>query len=232
MKKLFFLATVLVAAMTMNAKLVRVDEWSLEGLKTATPSGDAKATDTIIASFTRDGIQVLALDTKDSEKNAYNKFVAIETNKDAWKYESELTFSARLKMRGASKADTRQIIIPVKNGDKVAIYAQSGKKSEARTFCIGTAQWDGSAKGTEYTTATGESAAPVGKFEYTATADGNIYIWCPGKEVNFFAFDVPSMPTAIDNTEAEVKTVKTFENGQLVIIKNGVKYNATGAVVK
>ena len=34
---------------------------------------------------------------------------------------------------------------------------------------------------------------------------------------------------AIENVEAEVKSVKTFENGQLVIIKNGVKYNALGA---
>ena len=33
---------------------------------------------------------------------------------------------------------------------------------------------------------------------------------------------------AIENTNADVKTVKTFENGQLVIIKNGVKYNALG----
>jgi len=33
----------------------------------------------------------------------------------------------------------------------------------------------------------------------------------------------------IENTNAEVKAVKTFENGQLVIIKNGVKYNALGA---
>lgn len=36
---------------------------------------------------------------------------------------------------------------------------------------------------------------------------------------------------AIDNVEAGVKTVKTFENGQLVIIKNGVKYNALGAAL-
>ena len=36
----------------------------------------------------------------------------------------------------------------------------------------------------------------------------------------------------IDNTAAEVKIVKTIENGQIVIIKNGVKYNAQGAVVK
>ena len=35
--------------------------------------------------------------------------------------------------------------------------------------------------------------------------------------------------TAISNTAIESKAVKFFENGQLVIIKNGVKYNALGA---
>ncbi len=32
----------------------------------------------------------------------------------------------------------------------------------------------------------------------------------------------------IENTNAEVKTIKRYENGQLVIIKNGVRYNALG----
>jgi len=39
-------------------------------------------------------------------------------------------------------------------------------------------------------------------------------------------------PTAVENAEAAVKAVKVVENGQLVIIKNGVKYNAQGAIVK
>ena len=39
------------------------------------------------------------------------------------------------------------------------------------------------------------------------------------------------LPTDIDNTEEAVKTVKFFENGQLMIMKNGVKYNAQGARV-
>lgn len=38
--------------------------------------------------------------------------------------------------------------------------------------------------------------------------------------------------TGVNNTAVEGKAVKTFENGQLVIIKNGVKYNALGAEVK
>jgi len=34
---------------------------------------------------------------------------------------------------------------------------------------------------------------------------------------------------AVDNVNATIKAVKTIENGQLVIIKNGVRYNALGA---
>lgn len=41
-----------------------------------------------------------------------------------------------------------------------------------------------------------------------------------------------SSPAAISNTDAAAKAVKFFENGQLIILKNGVKYNAQGAVVR
>lgn len=37
---------------------------------------------------------------------------------------------------------------------------------------------------------------------------------------------------AINNTDAAVKAAKVVRNGQLIIIKNGVEYNAQGAVVK
>ena len=39
---------------------------------------------------------------------------------------------------------------------------------------------------------------------------------------------VGNFPTALSNIAVESKAVKFFENGQLVIIKNGVKYNALG----
>lgn len=44
--------------------------------------------------------------------------------------------------------------------------------------------------------------------------------------------EVECEPTAIDNTEAEVKAVKVIRNGQLFIEKNGVLYNAQGTVVR
>jgi len=37
---------------------------------------------------------------------------------------------------------------------------------------------------------------------------------------------------AIDNNVVETKAVKFFENGQLIILKNGVKYNAEGAMIQ
>ena len=40
------------------------------------------------------------------------------------------------------------------------------------------------------------------------------------------------VPSALDNTEAAVKAVKVVREGQLFIEKNGVLYNAQGAVVK
>lgn len=38
--------------------------------------------------------------------------------------------------------------------------------------------------------------------------------------------------TAINNTAVEAKATKYMENGALVIVKNGVKYNALGAVIE
>ena len=42
----------------------------------------------------------------------------------------------------------------------------------------------------------------------------------------------PQVPTALGNIDSSVAPVKMINNGQLVIINNGVQYNAQGAVVK
>ena len=57
--------------------------------------------------------------------------------------------------------------------------------------------------------------------------DGKPYYY---KDKWFATLD--DVATAIDNTTIDTQVVKTIENGQLVIIKNGVKYNAQGTVVK
>ena len=42
----------------------------------------------------------------------------------------------------------------------------------------------------------------------------------------------PDTPTSVDNVEATVAPVKMIENGQLIIVKDGVQYNAQGAILK
>lgn len=57
------------------------------------------------------------------------------------------------------------------------------------------------------------------------------YIFTYTFETNTLAVTFPTA-TGITNTEVSEKVVKMIENGQLIIIKNGVRYNAQGAVVK
>lgn len=57
-----------------------------------------------------------------------------------------------------------------------------------------------------------------------ATADDDI-IYIAGEAY-------PEVPTAIDNVDTAVAPAKVINNGQLIIIRNGVQYNAQGAVVK
>ena len=44
--------------------------------------------------------------------------------------------------------------------------------------------------------------------------------------------EVECEATAIDNTEVKATAIKRIVNGQLLIEKNGVMYNAQGAVVR
>ena len=82
-------------------------------------------------------------------------------------------------------------------------------------------------------TQVGFSAAVV---EITEQSNGSLHLYaeCVGKDGNNYIITMQygDAPTAIENTKAEVKAVKVLRNGQLVIIKNGVEYNAVGAQVK
>ena len=47
-----------------------------------------------------------------------------------------------------------------------------------------------------------------------------------------FVFNQEQVVTGIDNANADIKAEKRIENGQLIIIKNGVRYNVQGQVIK
>ena len=71
----------------------------------------------------------------------------------------------------------------------------------------------------------------------TAATNGTIVFafgWDPAQTVTItnLSFKERTAATAIENAKVGVGAVKTVENGQLVIIKNGVKYNVAGQEVK
>lgn len=79
------------------------------------------------------------------------------------------------------------------------------------------------------------TAAASSTFEITLNTDNTNLV---GIEANGSKGDagvtkmtVVNAPTAVENAEAEIKAVKVIENGQLFIIKNGVRYNAAGAAL-
>lgn len=52
------------------------------------------------------------------------------------------------------------------------------------------------------------------------------------ENVQVYFLSAEALTTAVDNVTVDQNITKFFENGQLIIIKNGVRYNAQGAVVK
>lgn len=65
---------------------------------------------------------------------------------------------------------------------------------------------------------------------YAGTIDFNMYI----DNFTLAAYrmvDEPETPTALDDVQNQNRCTKVIENGQLVIIRNGVKYSITGAAL-
>jgi hypothetical protein len=61
---------------------------------------------------------------------------------------------------------------------------------------------------------------------------GDVVIKLVSNTSNIFGVRIENLQGAgVENVNAATKAVKTFENGQLVIIKNGVRYNALGAAL-
>ena len=81
---------------------------------------------------------------------------------------------------------------------------------------------------------------------YLSLKEGTVATYTAGEDVDTFIGEFVSetyelytfhltgakQTSAVDNITTTVAPVKVIENGQLIIIKNGVKYNVAGAVVK
>ena len=94
----------------------------------------------------------------------------------------------------------------------------------------GTGNW--TANGAAFTRANNSAVVIAGSGNLTLAADAaGEYTFTWTYETNTLSIAFPTA-TAIQNTEVNAKAVKVMENGQMYIIKNGVKYNAIGTMIK
>lgn len=227
MKKLFTLAAVLVAAMTMNAETIYSWEGSV-GTTTIVSKEvrTEKALTNVVAGtakYNADATEINVLSFKSSYsgtlKNAANGDSIYNGEKEKTVNYVEIApvsggFKAGdvLKVKAFyNNTSDKEARVEVRAGGDGVLYTSdlvvNGKtKAGDMTLCT-------------YTLEADQTVLRIGRSGKTTLCVGSIIVERGGA-------------TAIDNTEANVKATKVVENGQLFIIKNGVKYSTTGTVVK
>ena len=218
MKKIFFFAAAAIAALTVNAASfvgfdgrggdlgaqiaggLLADENNVTLVETSAGKYSIQNTDAGEMSFTLGGVLFFG-----SDANA---------KKDIYK-----TYNTYIQPNGAR----RSVTIPTVAGEEVLIGVQ-----DAITFAV-----EGAAEGASVSfNGWGTDKDVLNKL--TATGS-QIVLWSddraetPAPQKFKLGVILPAGAQGVENIDAAAKAIKTFENGQLVIIKNGVKYNAIGA---
>lgn len=149
-------------------------------------------------------------------------------------------------------AEDHVIYVEAKNAENKAIHLEFNVAADATELPSGLYTIDDTYAANTVTVGAFEGQSLYGSFAGSVDDEGyyNVPLWFfAAGEVNVLENGViqvsatntwgaqihcqlGSWPEAIDNTEAAVKATKFVRNGQLVIIKNGVEYNAQGTILK
>ena len=168
-----------------------------------------------------------------ASESSYKNLMMIKSVKR--NYES-LSFTKALYFSGSPKSNGRIATVDVQYPATVTVYAMSSTKNAdvTRKLFISEGSLSDKTEVISHTTdGTSDSqVVQVGTYDCAQaatlyfSADGGMYL---------FGFSVvkkaSETPTAISNTPATHKAVKAIENGQLVIIRDGVRYSLTGQVI-
>ena len=126
----------------------------------------------------------------------------------------------------------RKVVIPTTIGEKVRIYAAEAIAGVAVEGAQGKTSVDLVAC---YQKNAEDKNEFVDQYVELTAKTTSIVLWSDKRDADStptkfkLVAILPVAEQGINDVNANVKAVKTFENGQLVIIKNGVKYNALGA---
>ncbi|MBQ1884028.1 MAG: hypothetical protein II165_03320 [Bacteroidales bacterium] len=228
MKKFFLFAAAAVAALTVNAKVV-----TFSGIVDKTSAETAKST--FEAAFNLSNITVAG--KPNSKGDAYYAELTQTSGTEEWGLSTaKLKSDAQVYFDFKDKSDNKVVM------KYWADYAQPNGKAVCLVI-------SGLNVGDEVTINLKEALSKETQIE-GATEASNMFastavkLTAMANEIRVYSrnvagdadakwklasVEVPEGSQAVDNVFDNAKAVKTFENGQLVIIKNGVKFNALGA---
>jgi hypothetical protein len=232
MKKFFVFAAAIVAAMTVNARLITFAEivdntaadaakatfdaaFDYENIETtgvANSSADAFLVEVKQVEATSEwGVTTLKLN---GEEQVYFEFKDNNNNKLVMK-----AYKEYVQPNGKAAC---LVITDLKAGDKVKINLKKALNKEVMIEGATVASHNFDSEAVELTAADEEIRV------YSKNAAGDT-----DAKWQIVSVEVPDGDeSAVENVNADVKAVKTIENGQVVIIKNGVKYNTLGAEMR
>lgn len=229
MKKIFLFAAAVVAAMSMNAA---VWEFKTDTINTveAVNAMASNTTFTLTQKTSSDNQPYVAVDYKlggaDAELYFTNAPIEVKfTYKNSGdKTECLKLYNSYLQINRKGVIMTiycmpgDDIIITPKSYSKACEFAVTGADKAVVAF----------EKNTETPIVLKATDSEV-VFDSSAPSDANAY----AQACQFVSIQVGAAgpKEAIDNIEAGEKAVKFFENGQLIILKNGVRYNALGVAL-
>ena len=238
-KKFFLFAAALIAAMTVNAKVLdlttagtAIGDWTLG----AQASVNTSKTDEAKAKYVYD---------ISGGEEANETFITAEPNfvfqtKNTAKKEGAFSiYPAKCFEYGGKNGIL--VLKGTKAGDKIILFV-AAKGGTAANFkdAEGTFPKNASPVSTDLTLpAKDKNKANTEGYDSEGYAWKELEFVSLGGDVQIKEFDggyrISKIQVGdsqgVDNINADVKATKVFENGQLVIIKNGVRYNALGAAL-
>ena len=228
MKKFFLFAAAVAAAMTVNAKVISFadivynssadsavlgfnaafvyDNINIKGA--ANSAGDSYLVEVYQTEATTEW-DVTVLELK-ADNQVYFTFKDANDNKLVMK-----AYKEYVQPNGKAAC---MVITGLNNGDKVKITLKKALNKE--TLIEGATVESDMLNATEVELTAAAEEIRV----YSKSVDGK-----SDAKWQVISVEVPDGAQGIENVNNAVKAEKFFENGQLVIIKNGVRYNALGA---
>ena len=241
MKKFFLFAAAAIAAMTIKADPVVVNLADVanyidfQALTTSFPEmTQITVTSTSICELPN-GTQLVGFEKSDGTEtaNTWNVKDAYNTTMPTPTWENVDSLTVGTMFRAGSNTTIELGAFTTKADGKLVVYYQPNGDSERG---VEISVYDEVVTGTNLTGSgvkidgirpayAGEIALPAGSYDA-----GDVVIKLVVNTSNIFGVRIEQLQgEGVENVNVNAKAVKRFENGQLVIIKNGVRYNALGA---